>query len=194
MKKIILSLILILNLFCVFAETGYNGLYWGMPEEKAYWEMDFLNPMNIPDERIKIYTESKTKEKYFFLGESLCMILRESCDSDIDNLIIKKEIEKQQMQELLKSIQNTDPKYYEKLDIYKIYVEYTLMLFFAPFISLSEMFNSVEPEKEVCIIEIYQYNEDSTLLKIKNYFDKDIEIISINVFDYMKKEFEKTKD
>jgi hypothetical protein len=74
--------------------------------------------------------------------------------------------------------------------------KYRYFLFFASLLfsdAIQSNYFSEKIENE-CSIEIYKYNEDSTLLKIKNYFDKDIEIISINVFDDIKKEFEKTKE
>jgi hypothetical protein len=77
MKKIILSLILFLNLFCVFAETGIKNVYWQMPYDKLLMEKKvFEDKMVYAGDEIKILTEKNNDYVfYLFYKEKLFSII-----------------------------------------------------------------------------------------------------------------------
>lgn len=187
MRKIILSLILLFNVFCVFAETGYNGLYWGMPEDKAYWKMDFLKPLTFPDESIKIYTENKTKEKYVFIDNSFYFVIRNIKSKKENPLSIKNvskfqiEIEREKIyknfyDEYKKSTNRDFFEDFEKLDVLHIKnFDYIIMLITALNIFPVE-YNTSETEN-LCGLELYKHNDDTLSIIIKNYYENDIELL-----------------
>lgn len=67
MKKIILSLILLFNVFCVFA-TGINKVYWRMPYDKLMFEKQVVEVSAFfEDESFKILQENKNSESIYYL-------------------------------------------------------------------------------------------------------------------------------
>lgn len=67
MKKIILSLILLFNVFCVFA-TGINKVYWRMPYDKLMFEKQVVEGSAFfEDESFKILQENKNSESIYYL-------------------------------------------------------------------------------------------------------------------------------
>jgi hypothetical protein len=186
MKKIILSLILFFNLFCVFAETGYNGLYWGMPEDKAYWKMDFID-LKYSVDRINIYRENSTSDFYYFLDDRFIFVVKEN------NLIQENKLELKQKYVFSQEDKKLFFDYYEKNDItynqikdnerqkYKYFLVLAILL-----VDDLNKYSNNESEN-FCSIEYYQYNEDSMLIKVKNFFEKDIDIISMNMLEKIEK-------
>lgn len=185
MKKIILSLILFFNLFCVFAETGYNSLYWGMPEDKAYWKMDFID-LKYSVDKINIYRENGTSDIYYFIDNRFFFLVKESNLTQEDKLELKqKYIFSEEEKKTFELYIENDVMYKQIKDNERQKYKYFLVLIIPIIIDDLNKYSNTESEN-FCSIEIYKYNEDSILMKLKNFFEKDVDIISMNTLEDFK--------